>query len=65
MGIVIVNEEMKQLSFGQASVRFWSRIVTVLTLGIGYIMAAFTKNKQTLHDRIFHTYVVDKKVLIK
>ena len=65
MSIVVVDEGMKQLSFGQASVRFWSWIVTVLTLGIGYIMAALTKNKQTLHDRISHTYVVDKKVMMK
>lgn len=65
MSIVVVDEGMKQISFGQASVRFWCRIVTVLTLGIGYIMAALTKNKQTLHDRISHTYVVDKKVMMK
>lgn len=65
LGIVVVNEEMKQPSFGQVSVRFWSRIVTVLTLGVGYIMAAFTNNKQTIHDRISHTHVVDKNVMMK
>lgn len=65
LGIVVVNEEMKQPSFGQVSVCFWSRIVTVLTLGIGYIMAALTNNKQTIHDRISHTYVVDKNVVME
>lgn len=63
LGIVVVDEGMNPLSFGQASVRFWSQIVSGFTLGIGYIMAGFTKHKQALHDMIAHTYVVNKNVL--
>lgn len=63
LGIVVVDEAMKPVSFGQASARFWSQIVCVLTLGIGYIIAGFTKHKQALHDLIAHTYVVNKNVL--
>ena len=63
LGIVVVDEEMNQLSFGQASVRFWSRLITGVTLGVGYIMAGFTQHKQTIHDMIARTYVVNKNVL--
>lgn len=63
LGIVVVDEGMKPVSFGQASARFWSQIVSYLTLGIGYIMAGFTNRKQALHDLIAHTYVVNKNVL--
>lgn len=63
LGIVVVDAEMKPVSFGQASARFWSQFVSLLTLGIGYIMAGFTTRKQALHDLIAHTYVVNKNVL--
>lgn len=63
LGIVVVDEAMNPLSFGQASVRYWSRLVTGVTLGVGYIMAGFTQHKQTIHDMIARTYVVNKNVL--
>lgn len=63
LGIVVVDEGMNPLSFGQASVRYWSRLVTGVTLGVGYIMAGFTQHKQTIHDMIARTYVVNKNVL--
>lgn len=63
LGIVVVDEGMNPLTFGQASVRYWSRLVTVATLGVGHIMAGFTQHKQALHDMIARTYVVNKNVL--
>lgn len=63
LGIVVVDEGMNPLTFGQASVRYWSRLVTGVTLGVGYIMAGFTQHKQTIHDMIARTYVVNKNVL--
>lgn len=63
LGIVVVDEGMNPLSFGQASARYWSQLVTVATLGVGYIMAGFTQHKQTIHDMIARTYVVNKNVL--
>ncbi|MCM3700743.1 RDD family protein [Paenibacillus macerans] len=63
LGIIVVNERYERVSFWRASGRFWSRIVSLLTLYIGYIMAGFTKKKQALHDKIARTYVVDKRML--
>lgn len=63
LGIIVVNARYERVSFWRASGRFWSRIVSLLTLYIGYIMAGFTKKKQALHDKIARTYVVDKRML--
>ncbi|GIO31569.1 MULTISPECIES: RDD family protein [Paenibacillus] len=63
LGIIVVDEHYRRISFGRAAGRYWSKIVSVLTFDIGFIMAAFTKHKQALHDMIANTYVVDKKVL--
>lgn len=50
----------ERVSFGKATGRFFaaSIISGSLTLGIGYLMIAFTKRKQALHDFIAHTLVV-------
>jgi uncharacterized RDD family membrane protein YckC len=63
LGIIVVDEHFGRISFGRAAGRFWSKFISVLTLYVGFIMAAFTKNKQALHDIIAKTYVVDKRVL--
>ncbi|AZK49181.1 RDD family protein [Paenibacillus lentus] len=60
LGIIVVDQNFERVSFGRASGRFWSRILSYLTLHVGYIMAAFTKKKQALHDLIAKTYVVNK-----
>lgn len=36
-------------------------VVMIPIILVTYGMAAITNNKQTLHDRISHTYVVDRK----
>lgn len=63
LGIIVVDQNYERVSFGRATGRFWSRILSFLTIYVGYIMTAFTKKKQALHDIIVKTYVVDKKVL--
>lgn len=60
LGIIVVDQYYERVSFGRASGRFWSRILSFLTIYVGYIMAAFTKKKQALHDLIAQTYVVNK-----
>ena len=46
--------------FWQALGRSLAKILSALTLFIGYIMAAFTKRKQALHDKIASTLVVKR-----
>ncbi len=48
-----------RISFARATGRYFGEWVTGMTLGIGYLMVAFTKKRQALHDIIADTVVVD------
>ncbi|WP_270620070.1 RDD family protein [Paenibacillus macerans] len=63
VGVVVVDRNHRRLSYGQANARFWGKLLSALTWGIGYLMAIFMEKKQALHDRIAGTYVVDKTLL--
>jgi uncharacterized RDD family membrane protein YckC len=60
MGLRVLRADGVRLSFGRATARYFSKsIVTpLLPLAIGYLMAAFTRRKQALHDFIADTVVV-------
>jgi uncharacterized RDD family membrane protein YckC len=59
LNLKVTDANGKRLSFGHASGRFFSKIVTAMVpLGIGYIMAGFTAKKQALHDFIASTLVI-------
>jgi uncharacterized RDD family membrane protein YckC len=61
MSLRVTNLDGQRLSFGHATGRFFSKIITgLIPLGIGYIMAGFTEKKQALHDMIAGTVVVRK-----
>lgn len=46
------------MTYGKAFLRWVGYSISGLTLGIGYLMVAFTKQKQGLHDKIAGTYVI-------
>jgi uncharacterized RDD family membrane protein YckC len=61
MSLRVTDLEGRRLSFGHATGRFFSKIITgLIPLGIGYIMAGFTEKKQALHDMIAGTLVLRK-----
>jgi uncharacterized RDD family membrane protein YckC len=60
MGLKVVDVNFQPLSFWKAAGRSLGKIVSTVILYIGFIMAAFTKNKQALHDIMSGTYVVRK-----
>lgn len=47
-----------RLTFGNATGRFFGKLVSGMIYGIGFLMAAFTKQRQALHDKMANTYVV-------
>ncbi len=63
--IVVVDVHFNPIGFDQASGRYWGKVLSYLLFYIGYIIAAFTKHKQGLHDLMAGTYVVNKKELAK
>jgi uncharacterized RDD family membrane protein YckC len=50
----------ERISFGRASIRHISKFLSAILLFIGFIMVAFTKKKQGLHDKIAETLVIMK-----
>ena len=58
MGIKIIRTDSSPLDLRFAFIRFLGCILSVASLGIGFIILAFDSHKQSLHDRIADTYVV-------
>ena len=61
LGIKVVDRNGNRLTFWRAFGRKMAKILSTLTLNIGYFMAGATRKKQALHDKLAGTYVVDKK----
>ncbi|PCI24877.1 hypothetical protein COB57_03855 [Candidatus Peregrinibacteria bacterium] len=60
LGMKVTDMNGKRISFGRASGRYWGKILSGLTILIGYIMAGFTDKKQALHDMMAGCLVVNK-----
>ena len=60
IGARIVRADGAQLSFGRATARHFLKVLItpLLPLGIGYIMAGFTRGKRALHDFMADTFVI-------
>lgn len=52
LGIRVAHKENRPLTFEEATVRYFSKILSRITILIGYIMCAFSSRKQALHDFI-------------
>jgi uncharacterized RDD family membrane protein YckC/ribosomal protein L40E len=60
LGIIVTDGEGNRISFGRATGRYFAKIISGVILLIGFIMIAFTRKKQGLHDMIANTLVVMK-----
>jgi uncharacterized RDD family membrane protein YckC len=61
LGLKVTDMIGQPVSFGRASGRFFSQLITgMVPLAIGYIMAGFTQKKQALHDMIASCLVLRK-----
>ena len=54
----IIRVTGEEVGYGRACVRWIGQILSVLPLGIGFLMIAFSRKKQGLHDKLAGTYVV-------
>jgi uncharacterized RDD family membrane protein YckC len=57
--IKVVRVDGKPVDLRTSTIRFLGYILCVLTLGIGFLIAAFDRNRQGLHDKLAETYVVN------
>lgn len=60
LDIKVTDMNGSRISFGKATARHFSKIISTLILMIGFIMIAFTEKKQGLHDIIAGSLVVRK-----
>ena len=60
MGLIVTDLNGNRLPFSQASVRWLSKILSIIIFFIGYIMIGFTQHKQGLHEMIAKTFVIYK-----
>jgi uncharacterized RDD family membrane protein YckC len=60
LGMKVTGYNGKRISFLKATGRHFAKYLSAAILGIGYLMIAFTRKKQGLHDMLAQTYVVKK-----
>lgn len=60
LGLKVTDLNGKRISFGKATARSFSKLLSMAIFMIGYIMAAFTEKKQALHDMIAGTLVIER-----
>jgi uncharacterized RDD family membrane protein YckC len=58
MGILVVDDAGRRLSFAKASKRWAGKLLSGLIFGIGFLMVAFSSRKRGLHDMIAGTLVL-------
>jgi uncharacterized RDD family membrane protein YckC len=58
MGLQIVDAKGQGISPGVATARFFSKFLSHYVFFIGYLMAIWDPQKQTLHDKIVQTFVI-------
>ena len=63
LGIKVVDMNGQRISFLKSLGRNLGKIITGLTLNIGYVMAGFTVRKQALHDKMANALVIDASAL--
>jgi len=61
LGIKVVDANGNRISVLNALGRHFAKIVSAITIFIGYMMAGWDPKKQALHDKIADTYVVFKR----
>jgi uncharacterized RDD family membrane protein YckC len=60
LGLIVTDLSGERISFGRATGRYFAKFISAFALCIGYLMVAFTENKQGLHDKVADTLVIRK-----
>ncbi|SKA27506.1 Uncharacterized membrane protein YckC, RDD family [Enhydrobacter aerosaccus] len=61
VGLRVVTDQGQRLTFANAFGRYFAKIVSLLVLGIGFLMVAFTDRKRGLHDMMAGTLVIHNR----
>jgi len=58
LGLKVIRTTGEEVGYGRALVRWVGQCLGLLPLGLGFLMIAFSRQKQALHDKLAGTYVV-------
>jgi uncharacterized RDD family membrane protein YckC len=58
MDLEVTDTHGRPVSFARATWRYWAQLLSLFTLGFGYLMQLATPRRQTLHDFLSGTVVV-------
>jgi uncharacterized RDD family membrane protein YckC len=58
--IAVTDLHGRRLSFGRANGRWFARLLSYYVLGIGFLLQPFSAKRQTLHDRLCGTLVLNR-----
>jgi uncharacterized RDD family membrane protein YckC len=61
LGLVVTDMSGQRITFGRATGRYFGKIISGLTLLIGYMMAGWTQQKQALHDIMANCLVIRRR----
>ncbi|MGD0389278.1 MAG: RDD family protein [Tepidisphaeraceae bacterium] len=61
LGIVVTDMSGQRITFGRATGRYFGKIISKLTIYIGFMMAGWTEQKQALHDIMAGCLVMRKR----
>ncbi|MCE3003537.1 MAG: RDD family protein, partial [Xanthomonadaceae bacterium] len=61
VGIVVTDGEGRRISLLRAIGRYFAKFLSVIPLLGGFLMAAFTRRKQALHDYVAGTLVLNRR----
>ena len=63
MGLKVTNEQGLPITLNQSLIRNLSKLICMLTFGLGYLTGFFDKKQQCLHDKIAGTLVIKDRLM--
>ena len=63
LGITVTNTQGGPAGYGKAFLRNFSKILGVVTLGLGFLSGFFDKKQQCLHDKVAGTWVIKSRLI--
>ena len=61
--LIVVNDNFQKITFKHSLRRFFSSIILFITLGIGFIIVAFSSKKESLQDKISNSRVIKGNII--
>jgi uncharacterized RDD family membrane protein YckC len=58
LGLYVTDIDGRRLTLSRATARTFAKFLSTITAGVGYILCAFTKKKQALHDIVTNCLVL-------